>query len=47
MKYKYMSQWSGEVQPSLVDAIRTIMSYILHYPFEWKMFHWRYNSKGW
>ena len=47
MKYKYISQWSSELQPSLIQVIKTTLSYMLHHSFEWKMFHWSYNSKGW
>ena len=47
MKYKYMSQWSGELQPNLITAIKETIGFIRYYPFEWKMLHWKYNKKGW
>ena len=42
-----MSQWSGEIQPTLLCAMKETIGYIKHFPFEWKMLYWKYNSRGW
>ena len=47
MKYRYMSNWSGELQPNLLTVIRETISNMKGYPFEWKMLSWNYNRKGW
>ena len=47
MKYKYMSNWSGEIVTNLFEAIKASLLYAKDYPFEWKMFDWKYNKKGW
>ena len=47
IKYKYMSQWCGEIQPNLYHVIRETIGYICYYPFNWKMLYWKYNRRGW
>lgn len=47
MKYRYMSQWSGELAPTLRKVIKETINNIRGYPFEWSMLYWSYNKKGW
>ena len=47
MKYKYQSNWSGELQPNLLSVIKTTYHYINNYPFEFKMVSWGYRKQGW
>ena len=47
MKYKFMSNWSGEIVTNLFEVIKTSFYYVISYPFELKMFSWRYNKQGW
>ena len=47
MKYKYQSNWSGELQPNLKKVIKATRGYIKSYPFEWKMLSWGYKRQGW
>ena len=47
MKYKYMSQWSGELQPDLFKVLKETIGFIKHYSFEWKMLYWKFNKNGW
>ena len=46
-KYKYMSNWSGELQPTLFKVIKETIHNMRGYPFEWSMLSWRYNKNGW
>ena len=47
MKYKYISNWSGELQPNILNVIKETFNYIINYSFEWKMLSWKFNEKGW
>lgn len=47
LKYKYMSSWSGELQPTLFKVIKETINNMKGYPFEWLMLSWRYNKNGW
>jgi hypothetical protein len=47
MKYKYQSNWSGELQPNLFKVIKETINNIKGYPFEWTMLSWKYNRRGW
>lgn len=47
MKYKYQSNYTGEILPNLKEVIKATRSYIKSFPFEWKMLSWGYNRKGW
>ena len=47
IKYKYQSNWSGELQPNLFKVIKETINNIKGYPFEWTMLSWKYNRKGW
>lgn len=46
-KYKYMSNWSGELQPTLLKVIKETINSMKNYPFEWSMLCWQYNKNGW
>lgn len=46
--YKYQSNYMGELLPTLKEVIKATYCYIRYIkPFEFKMFSWAYNRKGW
>ena len=47
MKYRYQSNFTGEILPTLKDVIKATYYYIKSYPFEFKMLSWSYRKQGW
>ena len=47
MKYKYQSNFTGEIVSSLKEVMKATVGYVRSFPFEWKMLSWSYNKRGW